>query len=180
MCGEPTFKSRRRSFIPLTRECFELHFGCEVGDPYKSWAPHICCVPCVRLLIGWVNVTRQMPFALSTVWREPKDHSPNCYLCLTNITGITSKSKRTVKYPDFPFAMRPVRHTRCPYQSLRKIWLLAMTTLILIKITDSKKEAMLNAIRHLKQVVLHMNPNEVLMNLSVEFSLLKKKQKQTS
>jgi len=55
-----------------------------------------------------------------------------------------------------------------------------MTTLILIKITDSKKEAMLNAIRHLKQVVLHMNPNEVLMNLSVEFSLLKKKQKQTS
>jgi hypothetical protein len=49
-----------------------------------------------------------------------------------------------------------------------------MTTLILIKITDSKKEAMLNAIRHLKQAVLHMNPNEVLTNLSVDFSLLEK------
>jgi len=37
-----------------------------------------------------------------------------------------------------------------------EIWLLAMITLILIKITDSKKEAMLIAIRYLKQVVPQM------------------------
>jgi len=50
-----------------------------------------------------------------------------------------------------------------------------MTTLILIKITDSKKEAMLIAIRHLKQVVPQMNPKEILTTLSVDFSLSKKK-----
>jgi hypothetical protein len=33
-----------------------------------------------------------------------------CYFCLTNITGITSKSKHTVKYPNVPTAMRPVPH----------------------------------------------------------------------
>jgi len=49
-----------------------------------------------------------------------------------------------------------------------------MTTLILIKITDSKKEAMLIAIRHLKQVVPQMNPKEILTTLSVDFSLSKK------
>jgi hypothetical protein len=37
-----------------------------------------------------------------------KDHSSDCYFCLTNITGITSKSKHTVKYPNVPPAIRPV------------------------------------------------------------------------
>jgi hypothetical protein len=44
------------------------------------------------------------------VWMEPKEHSSDCYSCLTNITGITSKSKHTVKYPNAPSAMRPVPH----------------------------------------------------------------------
>jgi len=30
---------------------------------------------------------------------------------LTNITGITSKSKHTVKYPNLPSAMGPVSHS---------------------------------------------------------------------
>jgi hypothetical protein len=102
VCGEMTFKSQRRHFIPRTRECFELHFGCSFGDQDKRWAPHICCVPCVRLLREWVNGSRQMPFAVSMVWREPKDHSPNCYLRLTDITGITSKSKTHNEISRFP------------------------------------------------------------------------------
>jgi hypothetical protein len=44
------------------------------------------------------------------VWREPKDHSSNSYFCLTNITGITSNSRHTVKYPNVPPAMRPLPH----------------------------------------------------------------------
>jgi hypothetical protein len=51
-----------------------------------------------------------MQFAVPMVWRKPKDHSSDCYFCLTNITGITSKSKHAVKYPNVPSAMRPVPH----------------------------------------------------------------------
>jgi len=47
-----------------------------------------------------------MSFPFPTVRREPKDHSSHCYLCLTIITGSTSKSKHT----DLPSAMRPVPH----------------------------------------------------------------------
>jgi hypothetical protein len=36
-----------------------------------------------------------MLFALPMVWREPKENSSDCYFCLTNITGITSKSKHS-------------------------------------------------------------------------------------
>ncbi|UYV82677.1 hypothetical protein LAZ67_22000521 [Cordylochernes scorpioides] len=49
-----------------------------------------------------------MPFAVPMIWREPKDHSSDCYFCLTKTTGITSKSRHTVEYPDLPSAMRPV------------------------------------------------------------------------
>jgi hypothetical protein len=66
----------------------------------------------VRLLTGRVNGLHQMPFAIPMVWREPKDHSSDCYFCLTEIAGITSKSKHTEKYPDFPSAMRPVPHRK--------------------------------------------------------------------
>ncbi|GFV38394.1 uncharacterized protein TNCV_4958371 [Trichonephila clavipes] len=52
-----------------------------------------------------------MPFAISIIWREPKDHSSDCYVCLTNIKGIASKSKHTVVYPDLQSAMKPVPHS---------------------------------------------------------------------
>jgi hypothetical protein len=58
-----------------------------------------------------VGGSRQMPFAVSTVWTEPKDNTTDYCLCLKNITGIISKSRRTVKYSDFQFAMRPVQHS---------------------------------------------------------------------
>jgi len=84
------------------------------------------------------------------VWREPKDHSSECYFSLTN---ITSKSKHIVKYPDLPSAMRIVHTVKsCLHQSLQKILHLAITTLTLMKIKDSKKGTMLIAIQHLKQV----------------------------
>jgi hypothetical protein len=85
--------------------------GCEVGGQDKSCAPDVCCVTCLRILTGWVNGSRQMPFAVPMVWREPKDHSSDCYFCLTNIRDITSKSRHTVKYPDLPSAVGPVPHS---------------------------------------------------------------------
>ena len=39
------------------------------------------------------------------------DHVSDCYFCLTNITGVTAKSKHTVQYPNSPSAMRPVPHS---------------------------------------------------------------------
>ncbi|KAJ4441305.1 hypothetical protein ANN_11159, partial [Periplaneta americana] len=39
-----------------------------------------------------------------------QNHSSDCYFCLTNIKGITSKSKHTVVYPNLQSAMRPVPH----------------------------------------------------------------------
>ena len=52
-----------------------------------------------------------MLFAVPMVWGEPKDHSLICYFYLTHIAGINSKSKYTLNYPDFPYALRHVPHS---------------------------------------------------------------------
>jgi hypothetical protein len=54
-----------------------------------------------------------MPNAVchSHSWEETKRPLIPLFLCLTNETRITSKSKHTVKYPDLPSAMRPVPHS---------------------------------------------------------------------
>ena len=54
---------------------------------------HICCVTCSRLLTGLSNTS-------------------DCYFCLTNTKGITSKSKHTLEYPNLPSAIiRRVPHS---------------------------------------------------------------------
>jgi len=79
VCGEMTFQFQKRNFTPLIKKCYELYFRCKVGDQDKSWAPHICCVTCVRLLTGCVNGSHKMPFAVPLGWRESKYHSSDSY-----------------------------------------------------------------------------------------------------
>jgi len=77
----------------------------------RAWAPHFHCVTCARLLVAWAKGSRCIPFVISRVWREPKDHVKDCYFCLTSITGVTAKSKHTVQYTNLPSVMRPVPHS---------------------------------------------------------------------
>jgi hypothetical protein len=93
MCGDYTIKINRKIITPLIKKAYELYFGCKVGDQDKPWAPHIVCANCAVCLRGWLKGSRKsVPFALSMVWREQKDHLTDCYICLTKISGISLKS----------------------------------------------------------------------------------------
>jgi len=63
------------------------------------------------LLTGWVNGSCQISNRHSHGLEGTKRPS-NCKFYLTNITMLTSKSKHTVKYPDLPFTIRPVLHSK--------------------------------------------------------------------
>ena len=51
-----------------------------------------------------------MKFAIPRIWREPTDHSSNCYFCMVD----PSKRKECSSYhtsPDLPSSMTPVPHS---------------------------------------------------------------------
>ena len=53
-----------------------------------------------------------MPFAVPMVWREPSNHTNDCYFCLVPpLSGdITKQKKSRIVYPNIPSALRPVPH----------------------------------------------------------------------
>jgi hypothetical protein len=52
-----------------------------------------------------------MPFAVPMIWREPTNHSSDCYFCMVDICGYSSKTKSGIVYPDIPSAIKPVPHS---------------------------------------------------------------------
>jgi hypothetical protein len=62
----------------------------------------------IMFLRAWLKKLYRLFFAVSMIWREPKDHLKDCYFCLTHILGITAKSEHGVQYPDLPLALKPV------------------------------------------------------------------------
>ena len=39
-----------------------------------------------------------MKFAISMIWREQRDHSTDCYFCLTSIKGYSMKTRHNIIY----------------------------------------------------------------------------------
>ncbi|GBM32839.1 hypothetical protein AVEN_216542-1 [Araneus ventricosus] len=83
----------------------------KLGDQNKPWALHKVCCICVEELRQWIQGEKQtFRFGISMVWREPKNHSDNCYLCTCNVKGFNLKNKKQISYPNIPSAIRPVPH----------------------------------------------------------------------
>ena len=73
---------------------------------------YIVCETCLTHLKGWANGRRKgMAFGIPLIWREPKDHVTDCYLCLVNTQGFNAKNKSKIEYPNLPSAIPPV--TNC-------------------------------------------------------------------
>jgi hypothetical protein len=50
-----------------------------------------------------------MPFAVPVVWREPSNHSSDCYFCLTPpVASDMNRKKQKIDYQNIPSAIRPV------------------------------------------------------------------------
>ena len=110
-CDNFTMKAQRRSITPNLKKIYKLYFGCPLGDQDKKWAPHQICTSCSSGLRNWLNKrTSAMPFVTPMIWREPKDHFQDCYFCLVNAKGFSSKHRKKITYPNIDSALRPVPH----------------------------------------------------------------------
>ena len=95
ICGEVAFARQRKAFTAILKKAYHLYFGWKIGDQDKSWAPHICCRKCATDLSQWLNGKRHaMPFAVPMVWREPSNHTTDCYFCMVlPVSGGITKKK---------------------------------------------------------------------------------------
>jgi hypothetical protein len=48
--------------------------------------------------------------SIPMIWREPKNHSDDCYFCCFDVKGYSSKNKKVILYPNSPSALRPIVH----------------------------------------------------------------------
>lgn len=56
--------------------------------------------------------TRSMPFAIPRIWREPTNHTDDCYFCVVDITKyrkIKGKSRK-LNYVSIASSIAPVPH----------------------------------------------------------------------
>jgi len=123
VCGEVTFSSQKRTITAMVKKGCHLYFGCKIGDQNKSWAPRVCCNTCATNLRQWLNRKRKsIPFAVPMIWREPTDHTSNCYFCLVPAIdkGLSKKKKATVQYPNIPSATRSIAVLLCKWDSRAK------------------------------------------------------------
>ena len=45
------------------------------------------------------------------IWREQRDHTTDCYFCMTSVKGFNGKNKKSITYPNLPSAIRPIAHS---------------------------------------------------------------------
>jgi hypothetical protein len=111
ICGKFTLSDQRRLLTPAVCEAYFQYFGWRVGEQDKNWAPHVCCHTCLADLLKWQDgKLKKMPFGAPMKWREPTNHSSDCYFCLTKISGFTKKNKKSIEYPDIPSVTKPLPH----------------------------------------------------------------------
>ena len=102
ICGKVTLPDRQARTTDFVKKSYHAYFGVKLGDQDKPFAPHICCKTCVQNLRDWRNKRKcSMPFGVPMVWREGKDHSTDCYFCMTNLHGINRKTNSMFSIPTF-------------------------------------------------------------------------------
>ena len=94
------------------KKAYLAYFGIKLGDQDKSWAPHKVCRACVKNLRQQTKGKRKsLSFGIPMIRREPENHVDDCYFCIINVAGFSSKNKFKINYCNIPSAMRPVPHS---------------------------------------------------------------------
>ena len=104
ICEHVVLLQPRAEITNFVKKTYDhAYFGLKITHHLKPFAPKICCKTCVENLLDWSNKKRKsMSFGSPMMWREGKDHTTECYSCLTNLKGWYRKDKQHVKYPHVP------------------------------------------------------------------------------
>lgn len=111
VCGKYTTIKERLSITDYIKGIYKEYFSIGISHQEKSWVPHKVCKSCHSLLVKWKkgNCDR-IPFGSQMIWREPHLTDGDCYFCTTDVRRFNNKNKKAIKYPEVPFATKPIAH----------------------------------------------------------------------
>lgn len=126
ICGKFATKCQRRPISDNVKTLYQFYFHRPIET--TNFTPNICCKSCESNITMWsAGKRRSMPFAVPMIWREPSNHPGDCYFCLINVVGFTSKTKNRIVYVDCKSVDRPVDHSEdlpipiSPHQNVQQI-----------------------------------------------------------
>ena len=103
---------QRLNITSFDRRAYKAYFGLALGNQDKKWAPHTVFHNCEEMLRDWTKGKRKgLPFGIPMTWREPADHTTDCYFCLVNTNGIGKKNRHKILCPSIPSAIWPTLHS---------------------------------------------------------------------
>ena len=50
----------------------------------------------------WESKQKSLRFGILRIWRKPANHVDDCYFCIVNVAGFSSKNKFKINYPNIP------------------------------------------------------------------------------
>lgn len=111
ICGQFCPKTQRKPITNSVKEYYFLYFGRVVEDQEREWIPNSVCVTCETSLNLWFHGKRaSLPFGSPMLWKKQSNHENDCYFCLTNVFGFSTKNKHKITYPDCVSAIKPIPH----------------------------------------------------------------------
>ncbi|GFV63066.1 uncharacterized protein TNCV_3700201 [Trichonephila clavipes] len=76
------------------------HSVCPLPNPTGCKAScAVTMVTCVEELRQWFKGKKSFRFAVPMIWREPKNHSDDCYFCSCSEQGFNLKNRKDISYP---------------------------------------------------------------------------------
>ena len=106
ICGEFKITDERNHVTEFFQKAHHAYLGIQLGDQVKLEVPHVVCKTCVKQLRQWTKSSRKtLKFGIPLIWREPKNHTDDCYFCAINLTGVNKKKCKSFIYSNLPSAL---------------------------------------------------------------------------
>ena len=90
------------------REGYEIYFQIKPENGEKYWLPNSCCSTCAITLrlVYRLYFHSLFRFTSPNSWRETQNHIDDCYFCLADVKGYSSKWKDSTICPNVSFAIK--------------------------------------------------------------------------
>lgn len=115
ICGHYELLRNRKGITESLEESYRLYFGKDIEQmKNKPWVPDKICATCSVGLHSWSNGDKSyLRYKIPMVWMDPGEHNPqNCYFCVNETFGYSSKNLRKIDYKGVPSVEMPVIRER--------------------------------------------------------------------